>query len=129
MRWSRLASGGALATSAPRSSSASARSPSLMSTPLTRATTVSDGEAEPSELEFLEQPQTASISAAAVAASTAKFRAGADRRGNWREIMAWSLWEQPSAWHATGAAKSPAWQRIAGDFDENVSAGRPRRAD
>src|SRR5207249_3329045 len=101
-----------------------------MSTPLTRATTASAGEADTSEEEFFEQPQTARVSSAAVAASAAKRRAGKDRRENSREIMAWSLWEQPSAWHTRQVPqRAPLGNDIAGDFDENVSAGPAARAD
>src|SRR5258707_15586412 len=74
--------------SAPTSSSASARSLCLMSTPLTRATTGSDPEAAGASEELFEQPAVRgrTSSNAAMAANAFERRGGAERGSKLREV-------------------------------------------
>ena len=83
----------------------------LISTPLTRASTGSEGEAASVEEEPLEHPDraAASNSDAAVAASIVERRRGLARGRKSRESMTWSLLWQPSV-APESCLWSPAWQ-------------------
>src|SRR5262245_12454684 len=128
IRCSRLAPGDTHCMSAPRSSSASARSLCLMSTPLTRATTGSDAEACVSDDElFFEQADTmgtASRSAASAANATGRRRGGLRDR-DVGGIMVWSWMKRPSRRAGQLRQTAPLCNHLGLDFDENVSRLRP----
>src|SRR5262249_29371970 len=113
--------------SAPMYSSASARSPCVMSTPLTRAMTGSDAEVGASEDEFLEQPEAAGTmkSKAATVANAIGRRRGAGRGSMLRGGMAGSWIERPLKDAPESWVKRRCLAIAKRDCDENVSVWSP----
>src|SRR5262245_6284449 len=111
--------------SEPTSSSASARSLCLMSTPLTLAITGSAAEAFGSDEESLEQPAAiGNIRSAVMAANTRECRRNAQPGSNLGEFIRIGPGSgRPSA-APDSRVSSPTWQRLRADFDKNVSGNR-----